>query len=260
MNAIYVADDVVLRVSQPTAEPVAAIELHEALRRHDIPVPRPARPDALAIGSFAVTCWERLTPVPVPIDWESVGRAVRRLHQLGDAFVPSSYPVVSPHELAWWQFDRMLHDVGHLLDPAARAGIDAALKRSRGWEAWERPPSAVVCHGDVHPGNVMMTESGPILLDWDLLCRAPVGWDHAPLMTWSERWGGAPDVYEAFAAGYGRDLRDDPVAAGYAELRLVAATLMRLRAGERDPAAQLEAQRRLAYWRGDPDAPPWHAQ
>jgi hypothetical protein len=42
-------------------------------------------------------------------------------------------------------------------------------------------------------------------------------------------------------------------------VRLVAATLMRLRAGRADPAAMPEAARRLAYWRGEPDAPPWTA-
>ena len=26
-----------------------------------------------------------------------------------------------------------------------------------------------MCHGDVHPGNVMMTEAGPLLIDFDLL-------------------------------------------------------------------------------------------
>ena len=36
-------------------------------------------------------------------------------------------------------------------------------------------------------------------------------------------------------------------------------TLMRLRAGRADPAAMLEAQRRLAFWRGDPAAPTWTA-
>jgi hypothetical protein len=34
---------------------------------------------------------------------------------------------------------------------------------------------------------------------------------------------------------------------------------MRLRAGRMDPAARPEAERRLAYWRGDPDAPQWTA-
>ena len=53
-------------------------------------------------------------------------------------------------------------------------------------------------------------------------------------MTWTAL-GGAPGIYEAFADGYGRSFRDDPIAEGYAELRLLAATLMRLRAGRSDP-------------------------
>ena len=40
-----------------------------------------------------------------------------------------------------------------------------------------------------------------------------------------------------------------------AELRLVAATLMRLRAGRADPAAMPEAAAPPGYWRGDPDRP-----
>ena len=63
--------------------------------------------------------------------------------------------------------------------------------------------------------------------------------------------------YPAFAAGYGRSLADDPAAVAVAELRLVAATLMRLVAGISDPVAMAEAQRRLRYWRGDHDAPAW---
>jgi hypothetical protein len=35
---------------------------------------------------------------------------------------------------------------------------------------------------------------------------------------------------------------------------------MRLIAGMSDPSAMSEAQRRLGYWRGDPEAPPWIAQ
>jgi hypothetical protein len=80
------------------------------------------------------------------------------------------------------------------------------------------------------------------------------------LLTWASRWGGDGTEYPAFAAGYGRSLADDPSAGAFAELRLVAATLMRLIAGLRNPAAMPEAQRRLAYWRGDPDAPQWTAQ
>ena len=102
----------------------------------------------------------------------------------------------------------------------------------------------------------MMTADGPALIDWDLLCWAPAGWDHGPMMTWHERWGGAAGEYDAFASGYGASLRDDPTTEAFAELRLVAATLMRLKAARRDPSARPEADRRLAYWRGDLDAPP----
>ena len=117
----------------------------------------------------------------------------------------------------------------------------------------------VVCHGDVHPGNVVMTADGPVLLDWDLLCAAPAGWDHAMLLR-LPRWGWPARWYDDFAAGYGRSLADDPAARAIAELRLVAATLLRLRAGVADPSAMPEARRRLAFWRGDPDAPTWRAQ
>jgi hypothetical protein len=46
----------------------------------------------------------------------------------------------------------------------------------------------------------------------------------------------------------------------FAELRLVAATLMRVTAALVNPDARPEAERRLRFWRGDPDAPTWTAQ
>ncbi len=91
------------------------------------------------------------------------------------------------------------------------------------------------------------------------MCLAPAAWDHSALLTWASRWGGPPQWYGEFAAGYGRSMEQDPVAVSLAELRLVAATLMRLRAGRHDPAAMPEAQRRLEYWRGDPAASMWTA-
>ena len=69
------------------------------------------------------------------------------------------------------------------------------------------------------------------------------------------RWGWPAAWYDDFAAGYGRSLRDDPTTVAIAELRLVAATLMRLRAGRADPRRMPEARRRLAYWRGGPRCP-----
>ena len=216
-------------------------------------MPKPRRLGAVVAGDLAVTCWERIESTGDPTDWEAVGEMVRTVHGLDRSQLPPAYPLGSPASFAWWDFDALFAEVGNDIDAAARGGLTAAIERHTGWEQFD---DALVCHGDVHPGNVMMTADGPALIDWDLLCWAPAGWDHGPLMTWHERWGGAVGEYDAFASGYGASLRDDPTAEALAELRLVAATLMRLKAARRDPSARPEADRRLAYWRGDPDAPP----
>ena len=155
---------------------------------------------------------------------------VRAVHALaGD--VPSGYPLPACDEFPWWRFDELLAEVGDLVDAAALAGLEATIERHRGWRQWV---DGVVCHGDVHPGNVVMTAAGPVLLDWDLLCLGPPGWDHAMLLR-LPRWGWPAGWYDEFAAGYGRSLADDPTAEALAELRLVAATLMRLRAARDRP-------------------------
>jgi phosphotransferase family enzyme len=40
-------------------------------------------------------------------------------------------------------------------------------------------PGDGLCHGDVHPGNVIMTADGPRLVDWGSATRAPAGLDLA---------------------------------------------------------------------------------
>jgi aminoglycoside phosphotransferase (APT) family kinase protein len=40
-------------------------------------------------------------------------------------------------------------------------------------------PGDELCHGDLHPGNVIMTAEGPRLVDWSGPVRAPAGWDLA---------------------------------------------------------------------------------
>ena len=158
-------------------------------------------------GELAVTAWERLVPVEAEPDWRAVGQMVARVHALTVDDLPPAYPVPHGEDFPWWQFDELLADVGELLDPAARRGIEAAIDRHGRWaEGVDR----VVCHGDVHPGNVVATTSGTVLLDWDLLCLAPAAWDHSAMLTWASRWGGPPQWYDEFAAGYGRSMERRP--------------------------------------------------
>lgn len=259
MNVIFRSRDVVVRVASPSVHASCSIELARTLAEHGIPVAAPARPDVVEEAGLSATAWTYVASSGEPIDWRSVGSIVRRVHELSPSDLPATVPTPSPVAFPWWNFERLLTEVDVALDPAARSGIESTLELWAGWEEWDAA-DAVVCHGDVHPGNVIMTDDGPVLIDWDLLCLAPPGWDHAPLMPWTARWGGEPGIYEEFAEGAGGSMREDQNAAAFAELRLVAATLMRVKAGMVDPAARPEGQRRLAYWRGDADAPIWRAQ
>ena len=260
MNALFDAgDEVVLRVGRPTADPRAAVWLAAWLAERGLRVPVVVEREPIVVGELAVIAQRREVAVG-EIDWVAVGAMVALLHALEEHEIDEvsrHHPTPWCGSFPWWDFDALLADVGPSLDPAARAGIDAALGRLGAWP--ELVTDRVLCHGDVHPGNVLQTVDGPVLLDWDLLSLGPPAWDHGPLLNWTSRWGGAPGVYERFADGYGRSFRGDPLAEALAELRLVAATLMRVRAGRSDPAAAEEAERRLRYWRSDPDAPPWHA-
>lgn len=272
MNGVFaVGADVVLRVCRPSGDPDAIAAVARAARAAAVLTPAPVRERALdAGGGLWVTAWERLHPTDAPVDWEQVGAMVAAWHQhqadAGGGPDPGATPVIDADrvpwcgDFPWWRFESFAPDVLATLDGPARAGLEATLARHAGWEQQALGGPLVICHGDVHPNNVVMTADGPALLDWDLLCIGPPAWDHAALMTQTERWGEPPGLYEAFAAGYGASLRGEPVADALAELRLVAATLLRVRAGWTDPAAAAEAVERLRFWRGEPAAPTWHAQ
>jgi Ser/Thr protein kinase RdoA (MazF antagonist) len=257
MNAIFASGDLVLRVATPSVPADASIELADLLARRGIRVPAPRRADVVVDGPMSVTAWERIPDSNAPVDWAEVGAMVHQVHDLDHRELPPSIPLPSPSVLPWWDFDALVERAGDALDGPAHDGLSAVIDRHRGWD---RFGDTVLCHGDVHPGNVMTSPEGPVLLDWDLLCRAPAGWDHGPLMTLHDRWGGDADVYPAFAEGYGRSFVADTAAIAFAELRLVAATLMRVVAGISNPDARPEAERRLRYWRGEADAPSWAAQ
>ncbi len=257
MNGIYRAGpNVVLRVGRPTVRAAASINLAEMLGHAGIRAPQVVRPEPFVHGDLSVWALEHIDSLG-DVDWCAVGAMVARVHRLDADVVAAMYPLPLMADLPLWRFEELVADVDDLLDPAARRGLRATIDRCDHRSEW---PSATVCHGDVHPGNVLQAADGPVLLDWDLMCRGTPAWDHAPLLRLHERWGGRKGLYEAFAAGYGASLRFDSTAEAVAELRLAAATLMRLRASRHDPAAWPEAELRLRYWRGDGDAPDWTAQ
>ena len=200
---------------------------------------------------------ERLESVREPSldDWRAAGEMVRTIHSLpADAFeLPSCL------SFDHWQLEQRFDELAPTLPTAAAVGIQQALER---WSSWrsDAVEHTVVCHGDVQPGNVVVTGDGPALIDFDLRCLAPAAWDHAAMLTWEHRWNASAGTYTAFAAGYGQSLVDDLVGREFAELRLVAATLMCVSAARLNPQRSVEAEIRLRYWAGDTDSPRWTPQ
>jgi Ser/Thr protein kinase RdoA (MazF antagonist) len=104
-----------------------------------------------------------------------------------------------------------------LLPKPMTAGIVALMERL--------PPGDGLCHGDLHPGNVIMTADGPRLIDWMGPVRAPAAFDlasaHVLLSELSPTIVDNPErpraVDAALQAGYAR-------LAGLAPAALTAAT------------------------------------
>lgn len=268
MNVLFESGDVVIRVSAPTAPAHAAIDLADMLRSRGIPVPEPV--DIAVVGGvgdardgwasgLGASAWRRVAATTDPIDWSAVGDVVRRVHEIPQAGIPDGYPVADPRRFPWWDFDAMLAEVDDLIDGVARRGLDEVLEHHADWRDRVAAES-VVCHGDVHPGNVLMTRDGPVLLDWDLMCGAHPAWDHAMLAGYALRWGGPPETYAEFLDGYGRSFEGTALLDALRDLRDVAATLMRVRAGRSDPDARAEAGRRLEFYRGAKNPPLWRLQ
>ena len=61
---------------------------------------------------------------------------------------------------------------GDMVPRHIASGILALLDRLQ-------QPGDGLCHGDIHPDNVIMTADGPRLIDWSFAIRAPATLDHA---------------------------------------------------------------------------------
>jgi len=97
------------------------------------------------------------------------GQAGAILAALGRAIhkTPPSPDVVSLRD---W-VDAWLRGSSGTLPQHIATGVRALIERL--------PPGDALCHGDLHPANVIMTAKGPRLIDWTGAVRAPAAYDLA---------------------------------------------------------------------------------
>ncbi len=133
---------------------------------------------------FAITCIAHTTGLPVPATEEIVevdgrlGIVFERLHG------PSLLKVLEAQpwklfSIARWQAE--LHAKMHAcsLPPdtySQRQQIERGLELATGLSEAEKqtildslarlPEANAVCHGDFHPDNIILTDHGPVIIDW----------------------------------------------------------------------------------------------
>jgi Ser/Thr protein kinase RdoA (MazF antagonist) len=258
-NHVFRAGDVVVRVAPPSADVSSQVALARRLAAEGFNVPAAlAGPEV--VGEATVSLWEHIdTDERRPIDFEQLGEVVARLHRVDPASLRDVVALPFCDAPAWLAVERRLEEVeaANLLDAEGLAALRREAVALRGWQERARREALVVCHGDAHPMNVLMRGDDVVIIDWDAICLGPPAWDHAPLMTWEERWGGTAEAYPDFARGYAADLRESPLARELAALRLLAPTLNMIVGGASNPAYAAEAEARMRYWLGDPEAPAW---
>lgn len=259
-NVVFRVDDLVLRVSQNHGDVVAQVGLVNWLSDQGVPALCPIA-DPVTVDGLTVTIWEFIDGRP-EIDYRQLGAAISALHRL----VPAS---VAEHVALPWCGDATWLDLDTNLDAAAETGVvggddiaalRTAAREMEGWQEIARQEPPVVCHGDVHPQNVLMRDESLVILDWDSICLGPPAWDHAALLTWAERWGGDQRDYEDFAAGYGADFRDSALAELLARVRLLAPTINMIAKGASSARHGDEARLRMRYWQGELSPPAWTPQ
>ena len=261
MCSTFTSGDVVIRVGHFGASPQAAAQLAEVLRRHDILVPNVVSTFEVDEDGRAAIAYEHIAATGRNIDWAAVGAMVKRLHtMLRVDEIPEDYPIAQPGNLPWWNFPDMISRLGAAETVAAEEleVLSAAAEEGAGWANLAMGSPVVINHGDVHPGNVIMSDDGPVLIDWDLLSIGSALWDHVPLRAWSSPpWQGSGETYLAFVAGYGEVAWSSHDLDQVVRMRNLAATVLRLIGTSAMKPRDEEAARRLNYWVSTETASPW---
>lgn len=176
------------------------------------------------VGDAQVTLWEYVETEGRVVDFWQLGELIGRLHRLPLAELQGLVSLPFCGDAEWLDVGGLIDRLERLraVDGAQLEALRHASTRISGWREHARRGTPVICHGDVHPQNVLMSPEGVVLLDWDSICLGPPAFDHAALMTWSTRWGGGAATYGDFARGYGQDMRNTRIGEQLAALRLLA--------------------------------------
>ena len=181
-NLHFSTDDAFIKVTRPWVKPWRAeadVSMAQAMHDKGIPVARPLVESPLSFqdedgNQRWVTIWERINPA---------GKLTRDEATLATAdWILKLWEVEVPPVATSFSLDDFIHAVHVRLDcsthPYAKFIIDEVTKLAH-HEAYENPSNRGLIHGDLHNENLILTNSGIVLIDWESSCCGPIEWDAA---------------------------------------------------------------------------------
>ena len=145
-----------------------------------------------------------------------------------------------------------LDPLGAVRRQLATAGVsildDVVADLATRWSGFATATPTALVHGDLHPGNVLMTRRGPVLADLELAGVGPVAYDLVPAVVAVQRYGEPARSLAEYGRAYGQPIAP---AARHGVLRdtyEMWLTAWALANRHLDARHDLEARRRLARW------------
>jgi aminoglycoside phosphotransferase (APT) family kinase protein len=250
--ALWRAGEVALRVERPATDARQMLRLVELAIAAGVPAVPPLRAEPIEHRGEQVTLWrwvERATDREP--DTACLGTALRLLH---DHVLPSAWEQAGAPPLLVQFERRMARNLNELEGTDFNPDLTRLLREqvsiwvARAADGLDTPLGSVALHGDAHPGNLITTTAGCQLADWELACVGPGEWDHGHLLMHIRRGLTDPDRYDAFAAGYGIDIRGSTSAEPWIRLHELLATARMAARSLREPALRGEARTRIGWW------------
>jgi aminoglycoside phosphotransferase (APT) family kinase protein len=210
-NALYklASAPIVVRIARtmdywPTV--AKEVEVARWLADQDLPAGRLSVPadQPLAADGHPVTFWEFIPgEVAMPEDIALLGRAMRQLHHLPS---PTTFTLPRTDILS-----RIRPRVA--ASPVSDEDKEVLLKRCKELQKeishLEFPLGECAIHGDAHIKNLMISDNGPVLIDFENFSWGQPEWDLSMTATEYVTAGWWTDQqYREFTNAYGFDIRD----------------------------------------------------